>query len=76
MAGPPVAFDPPLWPACVLRRMLEVTGGSMSTIYESSHADFPALYAVSYLTVRSSSSVCLGAVSTASARPALPACLR
>jgi energy-coupling factor transporter ATP-binding protein EcfA2 len=27
--------------------MLEVTGGSMSTIYESSHADFPTLYAVS-----------------------------
>jgi len=27
-------------------RMLEVTGGSMSTIYETSHADFPAVYAV------------------------------
>lgn len=26
--------------------MLEITGGSMSTVYETSHADFPAVYAV------------------------------
>ena len=33
-------------PTWASRRMLEVTGGSMSTIYETSHADFPAVYAV------------------------------
>lgn len=33
-----------------LRRMLEVTGGSMSTIYEDAGHDFPAMYAVSAVT--------------------------
>lgn len=28
-------------------RMLEVTGGSMATIYEAADVDFPAVYAVS-----------------------------
>ncbi len=32
---------------CAARRMLEVTGGSMTTIYEAADVDFPAVYEVS-----------------------------
>jgi len=36
-------------PAAAACRMLEVTGGSMSTIYDAADLDFPAVYAVGEL---------------------------
>ena len=43
----PPTLSCPLLP-CLLRRMLEVTGGSMSTTFKNAGHDFPALYAVSH----------------------------